>query len=500
MNSITRRTFLKGACVTAASLSIPGLVRATATMERARTFGSLDTPSKEEMYRVVERALRHGGDYADLYVESRATTNIRIADSEIKSTEYGVIQGGGVRTVRGEKTGYAYAETFDADDLLEVADTAGSMAEGEPRMPAPLLDMSFKEHIATQNPIEQATIADKIALLERIDRAARAVDPAIKQVTIGYRDMVQYFVIATSEGELAIDELPMIYLRVNVNAAKGGKTAEGMYRASERAGMEFLAGDMPERSGREAAEQALRMLPAVPAPTGELPVVVAAGGGVMFHEAVGHGLEADAVLRNISMFAGRIGQRVASERVTLFDDSTIPGARGSFNIDDEATPAAKTMLIDKGILAGYMQERRTARIMGAKLTGNGRRQSFRYPPLVRMTNTNVAPGVEDPNDIIRDTDRGVYAVHFGGGQVDTVTGEFTFGLQEAYMIERGKITAPIEGANLVGSGIQVLERIDRVGSDFGSWPGTCGKGQWVPVTSGCPTLRIARITIGGTAS
>ena len=158
------------------------------------------------------------------------------------------------------------------------------------------------------------------------------------------------------------------------------------------------------------------------------------------------------------------------------------------------------MLIDKGILAGYMQERRTARIMGAKLTGNGRRQSFRYPPLVRMTNTNVAPGVEDPNDIIRDTDRGVYAVHFGGGQVDTVTGEFTFGLQEAYMIERGKITAPIEGANLVGSGIQVLERIDRVGSDFGSWPGTCGKGQWVPVTSGCPTLRIARITIGGTAS
>jgi TldD protein len=244
----------------------------------------------------------------------------------------------------------------------------------------------------------------------------------------------------------------------------------------------------------------MRMLAAVPAPTGELPVIVAAGGGVMFHEAVGHGLEADGVIRDASMFAGRIGEKVASDLVTLHDDATVPRARGSFNIDDEATPSEKTLLIENGILVGYMQERRTARIMKARPTGNGRRQSFRYPPLVRMSNTNLAPGNHDPEEIIRETDHGIYAVHFGGGQVDMVTGEFTFGLMEAYLVEKGKVTSPIRGANLVGSGIQVLERIDRVGSDFAAWPGTCGKGQWVPVTSGCPTLRIARITVGGTGS
>jgi TldD protein len=242
------------------------------------------------------------------------------------------------------------------------------------------------------------------------------------------------------------------------------------------------------------------MLEARPAPTGELPGVVAAGGGVMFHEAVGHGLEADGVLRQSTVFAGRVGEKVASDLVTLHDDATLPKGRGSLNVDDEGTPAARTLLIEKGILRGFMQDRRTARALGARPTGNGRRMSFRHPVVVRMTNTNVAPGSDSAEEIIKATPRGIYAVEFGGGEVDTTTGQFTFGLREAYLIEDGKVTAPIKGAVLVGSGPDVLQRIDRVGSDFAAWPGTCGKaGQWVPVTSGCPTLRIAAITVGGTA-
>jgi TldD protein len=343
-------------------------------------------------------------------------------------------------------------------------------------------------------------VAERIALLERVDRAARAVDPAIQQVVIDYTDEAQTFSIATSEGRLAYDEVPIIYLRVTVNAARNGQQAEGMFRGSMRAGMEFLGGGYPERAGREAATQAMRMLDARPAPTGEMPVVVAAGGGVMFHEAVGHGLEADGVLKNASVFTDRLGDKVGSDQVTLYDDATPANERGSFNIDDEGTPAQRTLLIERGILVGYLHDWKTARRMGLPRTGNGRRQSFRYPAIPRMTNTNLERGALTPEEILRDTPRGVYAVNFGGGEVDTTSGQFTFGLREAYLIEDGRITAPIQGANLVGSGVQVLERIDRVASDFAAWPGTCGKDdQWVPVTSGCPTLRIASITVGGTA-
>ena len=264
--------------------------------------------------------------------------------------------------------------------------------------------------------------------------------------------------------------------------------------------MELLAGSVPEDAGRLAAEQAVRMLDARPAPTGELPLVVAAGGGVMFHEAVGHGLEADAVLREATVFAGRVGDRVASELVTLYDDGTIPGARGSINIDDEGVSSKKTLLIENGVLRAYMQDRRTAMNMGVEPTGNGRRQSFRHPAIPRMTNTNLARGTHAAEEIIRETPEGIYAVSFGGGEVDPGNGQFTFGLREAYLIENGRVTTPIKGAVLVGSGPEVLTRIDRVAADFDTWPGTCGKsGQWVPVTSGCPTLRISKITVGGTA-
>jgi len=390
---IRRRTFIKGACSAAALATLPGYVR-TVLADTTSSTG----PGPEDLQRIVRKALERGGDFADVYLETRVETSLNLADSEIQSVEYGVVQGGGIRTVVGEKTGYAYAETMDPEVLLGVADTAASIARSGPRSPLSLVKVDFPRIITTEKALEEVSVADRVSILDRVDRAARAVNPAVKQVSIGYRDTTQRMTIATSDGELIFDRLPMINLRVTVTAVDGDKRAEGMYRAAARQGMEFLAGDIPEIAGRKAAEQAIRMLDAVPAPTGELPVVVAAGGGVMFHEAVGHGLEADGVLRDASVFAGRVGENVASELVTLYDDSTIPGKRGSFNVDDEATPASKTLLIERGRLVGYMQDKRTARNMGASVTGNGRRQSFRHPVLVRMTNTNLVPGTDEGDE------------------------------------------------------------------------------------------------------
>jgi TldD protein len=499
METISRRLFLKGACVTVASLSAPALLRtagAQPPMSPAEEF-----PAPEAIDRILSQALSRGGDYADLYLESGASTRITLTDGRIQGMEFGILRGGGVRTVIGERVGYAYAESLEVAPLFEAATTSAAIASGGARGAAqPVSPINFPHYITIQDAIQSEAVARKVALLERVDRAARAVSPAVQQVVVGYDDSLRSVMIGNSAGQLARDILPLIYLRVTVTAEKDGRRAEGMHRISHRAGMEQLAGDAPEAAARIAAERAMRMLEAVPAPTGEMPVVIAAGGGVMFHEAVGHGLEADSVMRDASVFTGRSGQRVASDLVNLYDDGTMTGERGTINVDDEATLSQRTLLIERGVLRGYLQDRRTARNLSATPTGNGRRQSFRFPAIVRMSNTNLAPGPEAPEEIIRATPNGIYAAYFGGGEVDTVSGQFTFGLMEAYRIEEGRVTAPIRGANLVGSGIQVLERIDRVGSDFATWPGTCGKGdQWVPVSSGCPTLRISKITVGGTA-
>jgi TldD protein len=498
MGTITRRVFLKGACATAASLSAPALWRAVEAQGR---LGALEFPSPEAIDRVLALALEKGGDYADLFLESSAESEIVFAEGRVRSMESGFLLGGGVRTVIGERVGYAYAESFEPALLEDAAAVASTIAAGSrAKAPGPVTQILFPHYMNIQDPIVPEDVARKVALLQRVDRAARAVNPAIQQVVITYQDSLRNILIGNSDGDLARDILPLVYLRVSVTAARDGQRAEGLYRASRRAGMEQLGGDAPERAGREAAGQALRMLDAVPAPTGEMPVVIAAGGGVMFHEAMGHGLEADSVMRGASVFAGRIGQSVGSDRVTLYDDGTMPGERGTINVDDEATPAQKTLLIERGVLRSYVHDRRTARGMKVAPTGNGRRQSFRHPALPRMSNTSLAPGPDTPEEIIRATANGIYAVNFGGGEVDTVSGQFTFGLVEAYRIDDGRVTAPIRGANLVGSGIQVLERIDRVGSDHAVWPGTCGRDdQFVPVGSGCPTLRVSSITVGGTA-
>ena len=494
MDPISRRTFLKGLGVGAAALSHPDFIG------RALAQGRIDEPDQRELAAILDRALARGGHYADVFLETRTQTRIAVAGSEISSLEYGILQGGGVKTVFREKVGYAYAESFNPEALLEVADFSARIAAGSGGTCAPFVEVPFSKIISARQPLGDAFISDKLPLLERMDRAARAVSPLVKQVTIDWQDADQQFTVATSCGQLVHDRLPIIYVRVTVNAARGDQVAQGMRRLAGRTGLELFLGSVPEEVAREAAAQAVRMLAAQPAPSGEMPVVIAAGGGVMFHEAVGHGLEADAVLRNATVFAGRVGDQVASEHVTIYDDGTIPAKRGSFNIDDEGTPPGRTTMIERGILRGYMQDRRTAHNLGAQATGNGRRQSFRHPAIVRMTNTCLAPGEESADEIIASTQRGLYAVDFGGGEVDTASGQFTFGLREAYLIEDGRVTAPVTGANLVSSGPEVIQRIDRVASDFGYWPGTCGKaGQWVPVTSACPTLRVTGITVGGTA-
>jgi len=503
MDSLTRRSFLQGAGIAMAACAVPGLVLRDGRLVPAETLAASLPPTHEQMKSVLVTALSRGGTYADLYLETRHTTQINIAESEVTGVEYGVIQGGGVHVVAGEKTGYAFAESLNTKDLAECAQTAAQIADSsgpQVEIAGPLCVKTFNKYVTCSQPIGDATITKKIDLLMRIDAAARSVSPHITQVTISLSDTVQNFTIASSEGHLHKDELPMIYLRVNAYASRGDDSAEGRFRTSARLGMEFFADQMPEESGRQAAEQAMRMLDAKPAPSGEFPVVIAAGGGVMFHEAVGHGLEADAVLQGSTVFANRVGEKVASDMVTLYDGGSFSERRGSFNIDDEGISARKTCLIENGILKGYMHNQRTAKSMKTAPTGNGRRQSFRYPAIPRMSNTYVTAGDLAPEEIINQTSKGIYAVSFGGGEVDTASGQFTFGLREAYLIENGKVTTPLRGANLVGSGPEVLQRIDLVGSDFAGWPGTCGKaGQWVPVTSYCPTLRVSRITVGGTA-
>jgi TldD protein len=346
-------------------------------------------------------------------------------------------------------------------------------------------------------PLDQIAAQDRVQWIERADRAARAYDASVKQVTIEHTDEMHRFAVINSEGLWIEDVMPLLYLRVDVVAMKGEQRGSGFERLSRRLGAEQMQGDVPEAGGREAARMAVAMIEAEPAPAGEMPVVLAAGGGVLFHEAVGHGLEGDGVRLQSSFYAGKVGERVGAEGVSVFDTGAKPALRGSYNIDDEGTPPVVNQLIENGILRGFLTDRMTADLLALPRTGNGRRESYRHPPLVRMSNTYLGAGSDPPEDIVKATKRGLYAAALGGGEVNTTTGHFTFGVREAYRIEDGKVTRPVRGANLVGNGPEIMQRIDRIGPDLKFWNGTCGKGQWVPVTSGAPTLRIASMTVGG---
>ena len=455
---------------------------------------------KEDLDKLLRQALEDGGDFADVYLERRLRRNILMEENRITSIQLGMDRGVGVRVIAGDATGYAYSEDLAPEKLRETARTAAFVARsGGKTTPVPVSRGTVSDLIPARIPLETVGENQRLEVMERANDAARSLDGRISQVSITYLEEIKDIAIANSQGVWVEDTQPLIYFIVNALATEGSRRHRGRRRISAHSGFELFDENAAEKASRGAAQEAVNMLLAQEAPAGQMPVVVSNGwGGVLFHEAVGHGLEADGIQRGTSFYTGKVGQGVGSELVTLVDDATVPNLRGSFNVDDEGTPSQKKMLIEKGVLKGYMYDSLTAKQLGAKSTGNGRRQSFKHYPLVRMTNTYLLNGQSKPEEVFAATRKGLYAKGFVGGVVDTTSGSFTFTVREAYLIENGEITKPVKGATLIGSGPEVLQTIDMVADDLDFAPGTCGKGQWVPVTSGEPTLRIGKITVGGT--
>ncbi len=457
----------------------------------------------EDLQKILEQALWQGGEFADVFVEHRIRRQISLDQRQIEELHLGVEQGLGVRVVRGESTGYAYADQLGLNAGLQAAQAARTVViQPRPsRVSVTPESRSFDRGLTrAQIPLETLPEDRRIEVVRRAEEAGYAYSEDVVNVMVSYTEDLRRFQILTSEGILTGDEQPVIYFTVQVLAQRGDRRHLGRKRVSIKGGFELFDQISPEEVAREAAREAVAMLDAVDAPAGEMPVVLEKGfGGVLFHEAIGHGLEGDTVAEGSSFYTGKLGEKVGSELVTLLDDATLPHARGSYNVDDEGTPSQKTVLIDRGVLVAYMTDIRSAKKLGLSRTGNGRRESYRYPPLVRMSNTYILSGDTPPEEIIRSTKYGLYCKSFSGGQVDPTSGTFTFTVREAYLIENGELTRPVRGATLIGNGPEVLRTIDLVGNDWDIGPGTCGKGQWVPVTSGQPTLRIGKITVGGRA-
>lgn len=447
-------------------------------------------------------ALATGGDFADVFVQDRSSFVLTLEERRIERVLSGRERGAGVRVVAGEVTGYAYTDELTPESLREAARLAAAVARNGGRQTVPLR-LARRRRVARElERPERVPEEERADLLRALDEAARATSGAVRQVTGRLSHTRQRVLIANSEGRLARDERLEVQLTVAVTAQRGDVLQVARRARGGQTGLEVLREPGPEQLGREAAEVAVALLDARPAPAGQMAVVVSNGwGGVLFHEAVGHGLEADHVVNNTSVYAGKVGQRVAESVVTLVDDATVPGHRGSFRFDDEGTPGQRTLLVAEGVLQGYLTDRRSARRLGAALTGNGRRESFRHLPQPRMSNLYIAPGTVDPAEIVRDTPRGLYVQSLGGGMVDPASGQFVFSVTEGYLIEGGRIGPPVRGATLAGDSFAVLADIDSVGTDFALDPGlgNCGKaGQWVPVGVGQPTLRVRRLVVGGT--
>ena len=478
-----------------------------ATREPLKFFVDRFGLSRESLADTAAGTLVRDADYADLYFEFTTSRGIGLEEGLVKNASQHITQGVGVRVVAGDKTGYAYSDDVSVDSIRVAGDTAQAIARhgGDARAVAVRDQIRPHDLYSLANPPIGVPLAEDLDLLSRIDIEARAFDSRIKNVIASVQAEHKLVLIVTSTGTVVADIQPLIRLNVTCIAEENGQLQQGTAGTGGRVEHSFLLeGDRWKRFTREAAEQAVRNLSAVDAPAGAMNVVLGPGWpGVLLHEAVGHGLEGDFNRKQTSAFAGRIGQRVASELCTVVDDGTIANRRGSLNVDDEGTPTGRTVLIENGILRGYLQDRLNARLLGMPLTGNGRRESFAHMPMPRMTNTFMLAGESAPEDIIRSVDRGLYAANFGGGQVDITSGKFVFSASEAYLIEGGKLTRPVKGATLIGNGADALTRITMVGNDLklDEGIGTCGKnGQSVPVGVGMPTVRIDGMTVGGTAT
>lgn len=451
-------------------------------------------------------AMGAGIDYADLYFQRTWQEGWVLEDGEVKEASYNIDGGVGVRSLAGEKTGFAYSNQITADALMDTGRTAAGIVRSGQRLPGQLVrPVSAMSRYAGIDPLAGLSAEDKVAMLKQADKVARAADPSISQVSASLSGTYEVVLVRASDGTLAADIRPLVRFNVSVIAVKNGRRERGSAGGGGRYSMAKLRDDqVAEQYAKEAVRQALVNLEAIDAPAGQMPVVLASGWpGILLHEAVGHGLEGDFNRKGSSAFAGKMGERVAAKGVTIVDDATIADCRGSMSVDDEGTPGQYTPLIEDGILTGYMQDKLNARLMGMAPTGNARRESFAHLPMPRMTNTVMLAGQDEPSDIIKSVKRGIYAVSFGGGQVDITSGKFVFSASEAYLIEDGKVTAPVKGATLIGNGPEAMQRVSMIGHDMAldTGIGVCGKeGQGVPVGVGQPTLKLDELTVGGTQS
>ena len=467
----------------------------------------------QNLYRVFAEVFAHHADDADLYFQYTRSEGWSLEEGIVKAGSFSIDQGVGVRTVVGDKTAFAYSDNIHLDALLDAArvtrdiapavDPRGVKVMSKSALPKPMQPISpyVAALYGAQDPIASLTSAEKVALLERLEKMARAVDPRVTQVMASVSAEYDVVLVARADGRLAADVRPLVRVNCSVVVESNGRREQGFAGGGGRSDYGYFSDDVLHNYAKESVRQALVNLDAVPAPAGILPVVLGPGWpGVLLHEAIGHGLEGDFNRKGSSAFAGKIGQRVAAKGVTVVDDGTLVGRRGSLNIDDEGHATQRNVLIEDGILKGYMQDAMNARLMNTAATGNARRESYAHLPMPRMTNTYMLGGSMDPQEIIASVKHGIYAPNFGGGQVDITNGKFVFSTTEAYLIENGKITQPIKGATLIGNGPDALTKVKMMGNDMSldSGVGICGKeGQSVPVGVGQPTLRIDGLTVGG---
>jgi TldD protein len=458
---------------------------------------------KEVIEKVLKEIARRGGEFGEVYVEERVVTNVLCEDNKIESAYSGREKGAGIRVVSAGNTAYAFTNDISESSLLKTARLAAHVARSGER--EAILNFSVqkpKYELEILKPPSTVPFETRIEQVLTGNEAARAVGPDVQQVSVGLGDVEKKVLIANSLGQWTEDSLTRVRFMVNVVAIRDGLIQTGYDSVGGVMGWELLDDCPPDELARIAARRALLMLESRPCPAGRMPVVMAAeAGGTMVHEACGHGLEADLVQKGLSVYRGKLGQKVAMDCVSVIDDATLAGKYGTIRFDDEGIPAQRTVLIDQGVLVNYMYDRLTASKDGRESTGNGRRQSYQDKPIPRMTNTFIAPGKDDPEAIIKDTPRGLLVKKMGGGQVNTANGDFVFEVQEGYMIEDGEVKYPVRGATLIGNGPEVLNNIDRVGSDLGFGIGVCGKdGQAVPVADAQPTIRIKQLTVGGTST
>ena len=499
--AIPRRKFMemsfKGGLLIAATPSL--MSHLVSCSSPAPSGPGLDL-EKPVLDRVIAKALAQGGEFADVYLENRVSRQIIMEESLFRSGLYGIAQGAGVRVVSGDRTGFAYTDEITEENLLRAAEVASYVARNsELTVPFNIAGAERESFVTVRQPLGEIADTRRIEIMERANQAALDYDPRIKMAKIDYYDQVRGRVIANSEGLYLRDELPLMFFIVETLGDDGTGRHMSRMRISQHSGFEMFEKYTPEYVARSAARESIAMLGAEDAPAGIMDVVMENGwGGVLIHEAVGHPLEADNIAKGIGAFTGKLGQKVATEHFTMVDDGTIPNMRGTINFDDEGTPAQRNVLIEKGVLKGYMTDILSSGQLDMKRTGNGRRETFRHIPIPRMTNTFIEKGKHRPDDILASTKTGLYVQSLSGGSVNPVTGVFNFTCREAYLIENGKKTTPVRGATLIGSCMGVISSIDAVGDDLDFGPGICGKaGQSAEVTVGQPTVRIRGINVGG---